>query len=368
MKLKTLTNSKLKLLFLVPYPTEGQSNRFRVEQYLPYLETKGICYSLRPFVSSKFYQILYQPDRFLLKAYFFIKCFLRRIFDLFGLFKYDLVFIHREAFPLGPPFFEILISKFLKIPLIYDFDDSIFLPQTSKANQTVSFLKCPEKVSKIIKLSQHVIVGNGFLKEYAIGFNNNITVIPTPLDTEKYKSFISPEKNGIVVGWIGSHSTAEYLLELKDVFQKLKKENSSIIIRLIGAEKYEEQLPGTDCRTWKLEEEINELNSFDIGLMPMPDNHWTKGKCAFKLLLYMSLGIPAICSPIGMNKEVIQEGKNGFFASSTEEWFEKIQLLIKNPGLRKKIGLEGRKTVEEKYSVTLWAPVFVEVLEKAIKR
>jgi glycosyltransferase involved in cell wall biosynthesis len=209
-------------------------------------------------------------------------------------------------------------------------------------------------------------VGNDFLREYAVRFNNNVTVIPTPLDTEKYKSFISPEKNGVVIGWIGSHSTAEYLLELKDVFLKLKKANADLVIKLIGAEKYQNQLPGTDCRAWKLEEEINELNSFDISLMPMPDNQWTKGKCAFKLLLYMSMGIPAICSPVGMNKEVIQEGKNGFFASSTEEWFEKIQLLIKNPGLRKKIGLEVRKTVEEKYSVNIWAPVFVEVLEKAI--
>ncbi|MCJ7497813.1 MAG: glycosyltransferase family 4 protein [candidate division Zixibacteria bacterium] len=368
MKLKTLPNSKLKILFLVPYPTEGQSNRFRVEQYLPHLETKGICYSLRPFFSSEFYRILYQSDKYFRKVYFFVKCFLRRIFDLFGLFKCDLVFIHREAFPLGPPFFEILISKFLKIPLIYDFDDSIFLPQTSKANRAVSFLKYPKKVSQIIKLSQQVIVGNDFLREYAVRFNNNVTVIPTPLDTEKYKSFISPEKNGVVIGWIGSHSTAEYLLELKEVFIKLKKVNPDLVIKLIGAETYQNQLPGTDCRAWKLEEEINELNSFDIGLMPMPDNQWTKGKCAFKLLLYMSMAIPAICSPVGMNQEIIRDGENGFLASSPEEWFEQIQTLVRDPDLRKKMGLLGRETVEEKFSLKLWIPIFIDVLEKVAKR
>jgi glycosyltransferase involved in cell wall biosynthesis len=358
----------LRFLFITPHPIEGSSSRFRVYHYLSHLrELRAYC-QVRPFMSPRFYKIAYQSGKLHLKLILFIIDTVNRFWDLIKSTKYDIIVIHREAFPFGPPIFEILASKIFKRPVIYDFDDSIFLPQTSKANRAISFLKYPKKVSQIIKLSQQVIVGNDFLKEYAVGFNNNITVIPTPLDTEKYKSFISPEKNGVVIGWIGSHSTAEYLLELKDVFQKLKKENSSIIIRLIGAEKYEEQLPGTDCRTWKLEEEINELNSFDIGLMPMPDNHWTKGKCAFKLLLYMSLGIPAICSPVGMNKEVIQEGENGFFASSTEEWFEKIQLLIKNPGLRKKIGLKGRKTVEEKYSVNLWAPVFVEVLEKAIKR
>lgn len=353
----------------MPYPKEGQSNRFRVEQYLPYLSAAGIDYSVRPFVSSEFYRILYEPNRCWLKIYFFIKSFLKRIIDLLSTSKYDLVFVHREAFPFGPPFFEILSSKLFSKPLVYDFDDAIFLGERSEANRAISFLKNPGKVARIISLSQQVIVGNNYLNEYAEQFNKNITVIPTPIDTEKYKPFNSShKKNGIVVGWIGSHSTAEYLLELKDVFQKLKKENSGLVIRLVGAERYEKQLPGTECRAWKLEEEIEELGSFDIGLMPMPDNAWTRGKCAFKLLLYMSMGIPAVCSPVEMNKEIIKDGENGFLASSPEEWFEKIQTLIKDQDLRRRIGVRGRKTVESKYALDVWAPVFIKVLNKAIER
>ena len=367
MKINTSSGSRLRILFWVPYPKEGQSNRFRVEQYLPYLDAEGIGYSLRPFVSSEFYRILYQPGRFLSKVYFFIKSSLRRIIDLFNISRYDLVFVHREAFPFGPPFFEMLSAKLFNKSVVYDFDDAIFLGERSVANKFVYFLKSPGKVAKIIGLSQQVMVGNNYLKKYAEQFNQNISVIPTPVDTEKYKPLDSSKKDGIVVGWIGSHSTAEYLLELKDVFQRLKKENSGLVIRLIGAEKYEEQLPGTECPVWKLEDEIAELGSFDIGLMPMPDNLWTKGKCAFKLLLYMSMGIPTVCSPVGMNKEVITDGENGCFASTPEEWLEKIQVLISNLDFRKKIGSQGRRTVVEKYDLKLWAPVFVEILKKAVK-
>ena len=358
----------MKILFWVPYPTEGQSNRFRVEQYLPYLSAAGIDYSVRPFVSSEFYRILYEPNRCWLKIYFFIKSFLKRIIDLLSTSKYNLVFVHREAFPFGPPIFEILSSRLFNKPLIYDFDDAIFLAERSYANRAISFLKNPGKVAGIISFSEQVIVGNDYLKEYAQRINKNITVIPTPVDTEKYKPLNSSKKDRIVVGWIGSHSTAEYLLELKDVFRKLKKGNPDIVIRLIGAEKYREQLLLTECHAWKLEDEIAELGSFDIGLMPMPDNLWTRGKCAFKLLLYMGMGIPAVCSPVEMNREIIRDGENGFFASSPEEWLKRIQTLIKDQDLRKKIGLQGRKTVEEKYALSLWAPVFIDVLKKTIER
>ncbi len=369
MEEKVSSKSKVKILFWVPYPKEGQSNRFRVEQYLPYLDAEGIGYSLRPFVSSEFYRVLYQPGGFPRKFYFFIKSFLRRIIDLLSIFKYDLVLVHREAFPFGPPIFEILAFKCFKKPLVHDFDDAIFLGERSEANRAISFLKNPGKVARIISFSQQVIVGNNYLNEYAEQFNKNITVIPTPIDTEKYKPFNSPhEKNGVVVGWIGSHSTAGYLLELKDVFQQLKKDNSDLVIRLIGAEKYEKLLPGTECRAWRLKDEIEELGSFDIGLMPMPDNPWTKGKCAFKLLLYMSMGIPAVCSPVGMNEEVIRDGENGFFASTSEEWLKKIQVLVSDRDYRMKIGAAGRRSVQEKYDLKLWAPVFIGVLKEAAKR
>lgn len=356
------------MIFVVPYPIEGASSRLRVWQYLKHLERLGVRCCFRPFMSSAFYKIVYQPGHFWLKTYHFIISVFNRLLDLSRIKKYDLVFVQREAFPFGPPVFEWIVANILRKPLVYDFDDAIFLIQRSEVNRAISFLKNPGKVARIISLSQQVIVGNDYLKEYAKRFNKNVTIIPTPIDSEKYKPFISPKENRIVVGWIGSHSTAIYLLELKEVFQKLKKEDLDLVIRLIGAEKYKDQLPGTECRAWRLEDEIAELSSFDIGLMPMPDNPWTKGKCAFKLLLYMSMGIPAICSPVGMNREIIRDGENGFLTFSPEEWFEKIQILVKNSDLRKKMGLQGRKTVEKKYDLKLWTQVFIEALKKTVKR
>jgi glycosyltransferase involved in cell wall biosynthesis len=355
----------MKILFWVPYPTEGPSNRFRVEQYLPYLEKKGISYTLRPFWGSQAYKILYENGYYLKKIYYFLKGSINRFKDLINLSDYDLVFIHREAYPIGGALFEKIASR--RKPIVYDFDDSIFLPASSSANNIVRWLKNPRKIAQILKISTIVIAGNNYLRQYAVQYNKNVIVIPTPIDTERYFPSSNPRPNNkIIIGWIGTYSTNKYLHILKKVFLKLiNKYANSIEIRLIGCRNNFLDTPGIIYHNWSLPTEIKDLQAFDIGVMPIYDDEWTRGKCAFKIIQYMAVGASVVASPVGMNKEIINDGENGFLAISEKDWFDKLCLLVDNLSLRQKFTLNGKSTIEKDYSLQVTAPKFVDVLEKA---
>lgn len=354
----------MKILFWVPYPHEGASNRFRIEQYLPYLKKEGMAAVLHPFWSSAAFRILYGKGNYLKKIFFFLAGTASRVLDIFQLCRYDIVFIHREAFPLGTCFFESFVS-FLGKPVVFDFDDAIFLPFTSPQNNFIEKYKKPEKTAKIVRLSKYVIAGNDYLAEFALRHNRNVAVIPTPVDLDKYYPSAGDARKKAVVGWIGSITTTDFLKQMKGVFARLSERFADVEFRIVGGKLDNGKIPGVVCLPWSLEEELAQLRAFDIGIMPMPDNEWTRGKCGFKAILYMSMAIPSVCSPVGMNKEIITDGVNGFLASDEAQWAEKLALLIKDPGLRKRMGLEARKTVEERYSVKVNAPKFVAVLKKA---
>lgn len=354
----------MRVLFWVPYPKEGASNRYRVEQYLPYLKNENIKYSLRPFWSSSAYKILYNNGYYFKKIYFLICGTVLRIVDLLRVTHYDIVFIHREAYPIGGAFFETILS-ILRKPIIFDFDDAIFLPTFSQPNNFVERFKRPDKVVNIIKRSSHIIAGNSYLSNYALRYNRSVSIIPTPIDTDNYYSDLKiNKKNGVVIGWMGSITTLIFLNIMINTFINLSKKFNNIKFKIVGGDFSIEGLSNIISKPWSLEEEIEDLRSFDIGIMPMPDNEWTNGKCGFKAILYMNMGIPCVCSPIGVNKEIITDGINGFLAGTENEWIEKLSLLIENPEIRKKIGIAGRKTVEERYSVKVNAPKYLEIFRK----
>lgn len=351
----------MKILFWVPYPSEGPSNRYRVEQYLPYLRNNGIRYSLRNFWSKSAYKILYKKGYFLKKTFFFIKGTIARILDILCLFKYDLVFIHREAYPVGGAFFETILAL-LKKPFIFDFDDAIFLPASSVSNNFVERFRNTDKIAKIIKRSRHVIAGNSYLADFALRFNKSVCVIPTPIDTENYYPLAKVIAEKVIIGWMGSTTTLSFVYMMEDVFRCLSEKFSNLGFRVVGG-KF--SLPGLNnilSAPWSYEEEKDALAAFDIGIMPMPNNVWTSGKCGFKAILYMSSGIPCVCSAVGMNKEIIVDGENGYLANTEDEWVEKLSLLITSRQLREKIGTAGRRTIEEKYSVQVNAPKFIKIL------
>jgi len=349
----------MRILFLVPYPTEGPSNRYRVEQYLPYLKENGIYYKVRPFMSSKYYNICYKKSRILLKALYFLQSVWRRASDVFNSFSYDVIFIHIEAFPLGPAFIEWFLSK-IKKPIIFDFEDAVYLPREGLNN----FIKCPSKFFTIVKLSKHIIVCNDYLKEFLSKYNKNISVIPTSIDTDKFFPLVKDNSNKekVVIGWIGSHTTVSLLLKLENVLKHLAKRHD-FILKIVGADK-DIFMEGVDIinEAWTLDTELNSLKSIDIGIYPLPDNEWAKAKTPFKTIQYMSVGIPVVASRVAGNKSIVQDGENGFIVNSEDEWILKLSRLIENAELRKKIGLNGRKTVEGRYSLVRNGPVFLDIL------
>jgi len=353
----------MKILFWVPYPSEGPSNRYRVEQYLPYLKSTNIEYCLRPFWRSYVYGILYMRRHYFRKILYFILGTLSRLWDILTIARYDLIFIHRESYPIGGAFFE----KFLKImgkPFIFDFDDAIFLKSSSPNNSFIERFKSPAKIKDIVKMSRGVIAGNIYLANFASQFNKNVFIIPTAIDTDKYYPCDKKGPEEIVVGWIGTFTTLNFVNSLNGVFRKLSSRFNNLRLKVIGGIIRVDGVERIISKQWSEALELEDLRSFDIGIMPMPDNEWTRGKCGFKAILYMSMGIPCVCSPIGVNKEIITDGLNGFLASSEEEWVDKLSLLAVDAGLREKIGREGRRTVEEKYSVKANVNNFLNIIQK----
>jgi L-malate glycosyltransferase len=357
----------MKVLFIVPYPTEGPSNRYRVEQYLPFLDKQGIYWRLRPFIASKFYRILYKKGNTIKKCVYFLAGCIRRLTDIIRAVNYDIIFIHIETFPFGPPLLEFIFYVMGK-PIVFDFEDAIYLSSPGKAG-ILRWMRFPGKFYSNIRLSARIIVCNNYLKEKLYCYNPNITVIPTSIDTDKFKLKPGkPSNDNLLIGWIGSHTTLSCLKQIIPVLEKLGKKYK-FTLKIVGGGSGIE-IPGIKVinQKWALEKDVESFQSLDIGIYPLPDNEWAMAKTPFKTIQYMSVGVPTVASAVGGNREIIQDGVNGFLASCEEEWIQKLSFLIERPELRRSIGMAGRETVEKRYSLKINAPKFVEVLNSVYNK
>ena len=347
----------MKILFLIPYPfKEAPSQRFRFEQYLDLLQENSFQVSCQSFWDEQTWRILYKPGYTFQKIVGFIKGVIRRFAILIRLSTIDFVFIHRECLPIGPPIIEWLIAKVLKKKIIYDFDDAIWLPNTSKENKLVAFLKWHGKVVSICKWSYKISCGNSFLASYALQFNKNVIINPTTVDTVNlHNPLLFPtQKNStsVVIGWTGTQSTLPYLDSMIPILTKLEAKFSGQLRLLIIANKDPQlKLKFVDFIPWSKQTEVEDLLKMDIGIMPLSDDVWAKGKCGFKALQYMALEIPSLVSPVGVNTEIVNNGVNGYWCETEVEWMRFLEKLILDKALRKIIGLEGRKKIISHYSV-----------------
>ena len=355
-----------KILLLSPYPYGiGPSQRFRFEQYLDIL-SEEYNYAQKTFWDKKSWDILFSNKSFLIKFYYLMIAFAKRKLLLFAIHKYDLVFIHREVAHVGPPIFEWIIKFVFRKKIIYDFDDAIWFLNYSNKNKISRFFKSPWKVKYICKWADTVIVGNGYLADYANKYNNNVFVIPTTIDTNYHKHKIS-KNNKLTIGWTGTLTTLKQLNLILPVLRQLENKCDFEFL-VISNEDPKLDLKSHKYKKWCKETEINDLSKIDIGLMPLYNNEWEKGKCGFKGLQYMALEIPTIMSPVGVNTEIIKDGENGFLAKTEYEWFEKLTLLIEDIGLRKKLGQAGRQTVINKYSIEANKQKYLEVINSVLSR
>lgn len=352
-----------KVLAIVQH-RKGRSpgQRFRFEHFIPLLENNGYEIIFSNIINEKDDEIFYSHGHYFSKLIIVIKSFMQRVRDIKTAKKCDLIFIYREAFMLGSTYFEKRLAK-TGVPLIFDFDDSIWLNDTSDGNKNLSWLKKPGKTAKICSYASLVTVGNDYLANYARQYNKNVFILPTTINTN-YHKYLSESKNDerICIGWTGTTTTLKHYDYAIPVLQKLKEKYSDKIYFkvIVNTEIWTKNLD-VKLTKWSAENEIAELSEFDIGIMPLPDEDWSKGKCGFKGIQCMALGIPVVMSPVGVNNQIIESGRNGFLANDDTEWFDILCQLIENPELRSLIGAAGRKTVEDKYSVNFWNKKVLEL-------
>ena len=357
----------IRILFITPVSIKGAGTRCRIAQYIPYYKNRGIESVISPFYSTGFFDIVYKKGHIWRKAMFFIVSILRRLCDCFRALRFDIIYIYREACPIGPPFFEWIFSRFR--PIIYDFDDAIYLHNTSTVNKFVEFMKYPEKVRKIIELSRHIIVCNEFLKDFTKKQNPNVSLIPIAIDTDLFFPAKGNKNSTSVptIGWIGSPTTARYLHGLEDVFKKLALKHR-FILKIVGAD-HDVRIPGVDVenKKWSLESEADDYQSLDIGICPLETNEWDLGKSAHKIVVYGACGVPAVASDTSSNHELIRNGTNGFLARSHDEWLDNLSHLVEHGDRRRRLGEKARDVVVKNFSVAANTEKYVDIFRKVLK-
>lgn len=358
-----------RILALSPIPEEGAGCRFRIAQFRPWLERAGFALTIHPLFDREFFQLVYQPGRYARKAAALLDRTWDRLRVLRARHTYDVVLLYREAYPIGPPWLERQLAR-RGVPLVYDFDDAVYLPNTSEANRIIASLKNPGKIPEVLKLCRHVMAGNAHLAEVARRANPNVTVVPTSVDTSVWVPRTRPRTADapLVIGWIGTPTTTQYLLELGPVLQDLARTHS-FVLRVSGSVE-PVAFPGVTVENvaWHLDKEVELFNTCDIGVYPLPDDEWTRGKCGFKAIQFMACGVPIVASPVGVNREIVQDGVSGLLAGSPAAWKETLAALLTRADLRAALGPRGRQVIERQYSLAVVAPTLVDVFRQVAGR
>ncbi len=358
----------MKILFLTFGPRTVASSRTRVFQYLSYINKDHIKHKILVYntdIFSRVASVIRSDDLIskilrrvawkIIHQYNFLYRFYK-IISLCVLAKfYDIVFIQKVFLP---PFIIKVIKKLYKKKLVLDFDDAVYLEKTFTS---------PKRFRRLLPLFDLVILASPHTEKYIHKLlSTNTIVIDTPIDIRRYSSGNKSIREKIVIGWIGSGSTQKYLLILGGILKRLCNKNPKVIFEFIGAHKLDHNGVRLRKKRWSLQTEVKHLQNFDIGIMPLPDDEWTRGKGGYKLLQYMAVGIPCVASPVGINRELIKDGKNGFLATTENEWFEKLSLLIKDAELRERMGMKGRELAVKNYSFEVAAPKLISALKRLI--
>lgn len=344
---------KPRILYIVPHRfNRSPGQRFRCEHFIPILEQHGFECTYANLLNEWDDLHFYSKTAFAQKIWILVKSFSKRLVHCIQARNYDAIFIYREAFMIGTTLFERLLHVWGK-PILYDFDDSIWLNDTSEGNKRFAWLKNTKKTNTIITMSHTVIVGNSYLAQYAMHFNPQVVVIPTTIDTNYHiRTQAHTSTNSVCIGWTGTETTLKHFTTIVPVLLKIKQTyGNRVCFKVISNVPFHHADLDIEFVHWNAASEIEDLQTIDIGIMPLPNDEWSKGKCGFKGLQYMSLEIPSILSPVGVNTEIISHGTNGFLAETEQEWEQCLTALIEDEELRKIFGKAGRKTIEDRFSI-----------------
>jgi glycosyltransferase involved in cell wall biosynthesis len=277
--------------------------------------------------------------------------------------QYDILFLQRKRF--NQPRLGWLRRRAKHI--LYDFDDSVMY-RNSKAKDPLSSSR-RRRFVQMIKNSDFIIAGNKFLKREVLPFNPNVEMIPTTIDQERYHLKIYPiQQERVTLGWIGDHGSIHYLEKMRPIFDKIGEKYPHVGLKIVCDTFFDNDRMKVIKKKWSSEEEIADLQGFDIGLMPLIDDPWSWGKCGLKIIQYQGVGVPVVCTPVGINKDLVEDGVSGFYAETPDEWEEKLSILIEDHTLRERMGREGRKRVLEGYTLQACAPRLLSILKKVMER
>ena len=360
---------KKRILILCPNPKgTAATQRLKYEQYLPGLEKEGSQFTISSFQTRRFWKIIYRQGHSAEKIFWVLTGYIRRSFDLLRAPFYDCIFVNIWATPLGPPFYEHLLFLF-NDNVIYDLDDMIFLDSSGQQNSgLIGKMKGKKKPLVLMKKARYVIVCTPKLEEIAMGLNKykKVIDISSTFDTERFVPVKNYEQHEITtIGWTGTHSTIPFLELLQPVLAELSK-RSKIKLLVIANKEYHMKDVDSEFIHWREESEIEDLHRIDIGLYPIPANEWSLGKSSLKALTYMAIAIPFVATAFGTNYRIMENGVQGFLATTNEEWLEALTKLINDNVLREQMGRAGRKRVEEMFSIKANFPKYHHVFETVL--
>ena len=340
------------ILVFSKYGRRGASSRVRTLQYIPYIEELGWHVTCQPLLSDRYLRSKYSTSRIssILSATLLAVGYVRRLVKLASALRYDVIWIEKELYPYFPATFERLLS-IIGAKVVVDYDDAIFHLYDQHRSRIVRYL-LGRKIDVVMRSATCVMVGNQYLKEHAFYAGAvDVQIIPTVVDLESWVPRVkSTELSPVVIGWIGTPLTSRYLL---DIIPSIKRvlDGGGVKFVCVGGSKRVSDYLDVEIREWSEETEVSDIQSFDIGVMPVPDGPWERGKCGYKIIQYMACGVPAVASPVGVNVDIVEDGVCGFLAENIIEWDRRLLELVNSSRLRKEMGSAGRERVEHSYSV-----------------
>jgi glycosyltransferase involved in cell wall biosynthesis len=358
----------MKVLALASYPIEMAATRYRLAQFVEPLRERGIELTIRPFLDSELTASLYKRSEWPRTTVGLLRSAVRRISDVSKASRADVLLVQREAMIFGPPVVEWLATRVGRCPMVLDLDDAIYVRYLSPTyGRLGSALKWFSKTDDLISWARVVTCGNRTIAEYVSAKGARASVIPTVVDTEKFRPAAGQAEREVpVLGWIGTHSTYPYLASIFPALQRLARD-FRFRLKVVGAGQDRIELPGVEVESlaWKLEREIADFQSFDIGLYPIVEDEWSAGKSGFKSIQYMAVGIPFVVTPVGACAEIGEPEVTHLAARSDDEWYGALKRLLSNAGLRKEMGEAGREHALQDYTVAAQADKLAEALRTA---
>jgi hypothetical protein len=347
------------------YDRLGASSRLRMFQYEPQLRAEGISAERLPFFDDLYLQRLYEGRR---TNKITGAAYLGRIGQLRRAGTTDVLWVEKEILPWMPWTVEqVFLPR--HVPVVVDYDDAIFHAYDLHASRIVRRL-LGRKIDKVMAAANLVMAGNAYLAERAKAAGAvRVEIVPTVVDTDYYNSKADRATGSEqVIGWIGTPSTwTEYLAPIMLPLTTVAAAEGARIMA-VGPGRAAASHALLDVLPWSEETEVSRIQEMDIGVMPLTDTPWARGKCGYKLIQYMACGVPVVASPVGVNAEIVEHGVNGFLATTPAEWSDALVTLLRDPELRRRMGAEGRRKVEAHYSLKVWAPRVAKMLADVAER